>query len=74
MRLIEVGTKEQSEGNEKEATFLFESAFNLWSLFFGINLDLVEAGEIDKIAVEETKTFTGKLSQIIKKIVDCCKE
>ncbi len=74
MRLIEVGTKEMSEGNKKEANFLFKSAFNLWSLFFGINLDLVKSGEIDEIAVKETKTFTGRLSQIIKKLVDCCKE
>ncbi|MEK6863013.1 MAG: hypothetical protein AABW57_02530 [Nanoarchaeota archaeon] len=69
MRLIEVGTKELQE-NEKEAELYFKSAFELYSLFFAINLNIIEVKEIK----EEKSLFTRKISDIIKKIVDCCKE
>ncbi|MEK6834753.1 MAG: hypothetical protein AABX61_00635 [Nanoarchaeota archaeon] len=69
MRLIEVGTKELQE-NEKEAEMYFKSAFELYSLFFAINLNIIEVKEIK----EEKSLFTRKISDIIKKIVDCCKE
>ena len=69
MRLIEVGTKELQE-NEKEAEIYFKSAFELYSLFFAINLNIIEVKEIK----EEKSSFKRKISDIVKKIVDCCKE
>ena len=69
MRLIEVGTKELQD-NEKEAEMYFKSAFELYSLFFAINLNIIEVKEIK----EEKSVFTRKISDIVKKIVDCCKE
>ena len=42
MRLMEVGTKELGKGNKKEAWSLFEKAYNLYSLFWGINLKVVK--------------------------------
>ena len=69
MRLIEVGTKELQE-NEKEAEIYFKSAFELYSLFFAINLNFIEVKEIK----EEKSLFTRKISDIVKKIIDCCKE
>ena len=69
MRLIEVGTKELQE-NEKEAEIYFKSAFELYSLFFAINLNIIEVKEIK----EEKSSFKRKISYIVKKIVDCCKE
>ncbi|MBI2141958.1 hypothetical protein HYU15_00535 [Candidatus Woesearchaeota archaeon] len=80
MRLIEVGTKEQSQGNKKDATFMFSSAFHLYSLFFAINLKLVGAEGIksDALRADAAKPGhsggMGRFSEIIKKIVDCCKE
>mgnify|MGYP001606644015 CR=1 FL=1 len=69
MRLIEVGTKELQE-NEKEAEIYFKSAFELYSLFFAINTKIIEIKELK----EEKPLFTKKISEIVKKLVDCCKE
>ncbi|MBI4438719.1 hypothetical protein HY640_02200 [Candidatus Woesearchaeota archaeon] len=71
MRLIETGTKEQK--NPKEAEFMFNAAFDLYSLFFAINLKIIEPQKIGK-EVKEAQLTTSRFSQIIKKIVDCCKE
>lgn len=70
MRLMEVGTKELGEGNEKEATFYFKEAFELYSLFFAINLKLVEVKEIKN----KQNGLKRRFSDIVKKLVDCCKE
>lgn len=80
MRLIEVGTKELSKGNKSEAIFFFNSAFQLYSLFFGINLKMVEVKELkEEIKIDSNKDIKNngimeKFSMIVKKIVDCCKE
>ncbi|MBI2649966.1 hypothetical protein HYX04_01490 [Candidatus Woesearchaeota archaeon] len=76
MRLIEVGTKELSKGSAKEANMYFASAFNLYSLFFAINMKMVEFKNLeDDFAKQENKNgLLNKFSIIIKKIVDCCKE
>ena len=75
MRLIEVGTKELSKGNKEAANDFFRQSFNLYSLFFAINLKMIET---EKLAHNEEfqkeEKAMGKFSAIIKKIVDCCKE
>lgn len=43
MRLIEVGTKELGKGNAKEAKSLFEKAYDLYSMFWGINLNVISS-------------------------------
>jgi len=70
MRLMEVGTKEL-DNNEEEANFYFKSAFELYSLFFAINLNIIE---IKDIKSKESSLFKTKISEIVKKIIDCCKE
>ena len=76
MRLIEVGTKELSKGSAKESNMFFTSAFNLYSLFFAINMKMVEIKNLeDNFEKEENKNgILSKFSAIIKKIVDCCRE
>jgi len=81
MRLMEVGTKYLNEGKKAEAEDLFSKAYDLYSLFWGINLKLVNVGEIKKIddsqldVHDKEKTgFLGKLGELVKKIVDCCIE
>src|SRR3989344_5103210 len=69
MRLIEVGTKELDD-NENEANMYFKAAFELYSLFFAINLNMIEIKELK----EDKPLFTRKISEIVKKIIDCCKE
>jgi len=79
--LIEVGTKYYSEGKKKEAEDLFSKAYDLWSLFWGINLKLIDIGQVKKIDenqldVHDKKKsgFLGKLGELVKKIIDCCIE
>jgi hypothetical protein len=81
MRLIEVGTKYYQEGKKEEAKALFSKAYDLWSLFWGLNLKLIEIGEVKKIEEsqlnvhdKEKTGFSGKLKEIVKKIIDCCIE
>lgn len=76
MRLMEVGMKELAKENMKEANLFFSSAFNLYSLFFAINLKMVNAQNLEMPASEK-ETGNGlmqKFLQVVKKIVDCCKE
>jgi len=81
MRLIEVGTKYYQEGKKEEAKNLFSKAYDLWSLFWGLNLKLIDIGEVKKVEEnqlnfhdEEKSGVFGKLKEIVKKIVDCCIE
>lgn len=81
MRLMEVGTKQLGIGKEKEAHELFEKAYNLYSLFWGLNMKLVAAGDIKKIDSaamnrhdDKKSGFMGKLGELVKKAIDCCIE
>ena len=81
MRLIEVGTKYYQEGKKEEAKNIFSKAYDLWSLFWGLNLKLIDIGEVKKIEKnqlnvhdKEKSGFFVKLKEIVKKIIDCCIE
>lgn len=76
MRLMEVGTKSMTLGNQKEAEEYFKMGYQLYEMFWGLNLKLIKAEDVKKTVPEEdsTHSFLGKLSEIIKKAVDCCKE
>ncbi|TSC95603.1 MAG: Uncharacterized protein CEN88_453 [Candidatus Berkelbacteria bacterium Licking1014_2] len=72
MRLMEVGTKKLAGGDKKTAEDLFAKSYQLYNLFWGINLKLIDPGEI-KSKKDPYSPF-AKLGQIIQKIVDCCRE
>ncbi|MBI2657215.1 hypothetical protein HYX08_00805 [Candidatus Woesearchaeota archaeon] len=72
MRLVEVGTKEYNT-DKNEANSYFNAAFELFSLFFAINLQIVGIEEI-KSSDKHGSGFSSKFSEIIKKIVNCCRE
>ncbi len=67
MRLIEVGIKSYSEGKKQEAEDLFSKAYDLWSLFWGINLKLIDIGQVKKIdenqyeVLDENGSIKGKI-------------
>jgi len=42
MRLLEVGTKALGAGNKKDAYNMFNKAYDLYSLFWGLNMDLID--------------------------------
>ena len=84
MRLEEVATKMLGQGKKKEAKYLFQKSFDLYSLFWGVNMKLVNTDGIKKIddGALDNKTrlpagrqgFMGKLGGLVKKAVDCCIE
>ena len=48
-RLMEVGTKANGKGNKSEAQEMFQKAYDLYSLFWGLNMKLIDVGQIKKI-------------------------
>ena len=87
MRLLEVGTKMLGKGDEKGASEMFGKSYQLYSLFWGLNLGLVKASDvkqkdlknIDLLSDSETPkaesvSIFAKLGEVVKKVVDCCKE
>lgn len=71
MRLMEVGTKRQSEGRKDEAKEMFGHAYKAYSLFWALRLKLIDASGFRKVAAEE-KPWT--LDDIVKRLVNCCNE
>ena len=69
MRLIEVGVKLFSEGKKDEAKGMYDKAHQLFSTFWALRLKLIE---IPKNLIKEDKPMS--LSDIMDKLVDCCKE
>ncbi len=84
MRLFEVGTKAQTKGDTKTAYGMFQKSYDLYNLFWGINLGAVKSSEIavdqafsqskDKPIQLKSGSLMGKLSGVIGKILDCCRE
>lgn len=85
MRLMEVGTKELKKGDKKKAWEMFEKSYKLYSIFWGLNLDMVKVkdikrGDTDVNFVDEKGEKKGsasvfsKLGDFVQKAIDCCKE
>ncbi len=80
-RLMEVGTKQLSRGQKDEAYNMFNKAYELYSLFWGLNMKLIGTKDIKKIderAINkqdtEKKGFAGKLGELVKRAINCCLE
>jgi hypothetical protein len=83
MRLFEVGTKAQTKGETKQAYDFFQKSYDLYNLFWGLNLGMVKSGKLQTIEPDpgekppityQKSDFMGKLSGVIGKILDCCRE
>ena len=90
MRLNEVGTKSLNQGKKEEAWTLFNDAYKLYSLFWGLNLgvvkskelktDLAKMGFVKNEFVDSEKIIRKegglfeKLGELVKKVIDCCIE
>ncbi|MDR0803706.1 MAG: hypothetical protein LBO08_01275 [Rickettsiales bacterium] len=53
MRLMEVGTKALGAGKKDEATGLFNRAYELYSMFWGINMDLIDLSDVKMIEFQQ---------------------
>ena len=81
MRLIEVGTKFQSQGKTADAKELFNKAYRVYSLFWAVRLKLIKLSDVKKIHDEALDVHDAKqkgrpwtYEDIVNKLVDCCKE
>ena len=77
MRLMEVGTKSLTKGDKKEANDYFKKSFDLYNLFWGLNLGLVESKPQKITLIDQPlpqKNLMGSISKTINKILDCCRE
>ena len=81
MRLMEVGTKQLGMNKKDKAYDLFGKAYNLYSLFWALNMQLINPGDLKKIDdnainVHDKKPegFLGKLGELVKKAINCCWE
>lgn len=82
MRLMEVGTKQLGIGHKEEAYDLFKKAYDLYSMFWGINLKAISPSavkKIDETAInKEDPTpkagFAGKLGDLVRRAINCCIE
>ncbi len=81
MRLMEVGTKQLNLGNKKEAYDLFQKAYDMYALFWGLNMKLIDMGDVKKIDDDalskndkERSGLKGSLGKLVRKVIDCCIE
>lgn len=87
MRLMEVGTKALTKGDTTRAQDFFKKAYDLYNLFWGLNLGLVKSKSKDiakniaptkedkkELPLATKNDFMGKISGVVGKILDCCRE
>ncbi|MFN4212861.1 MAG: hypothetical protein ACK4FL_02785 [Microgenomates group bacterium] len=88
MRLMEVGTKALTKGDKVEAKEMFEKSYQLYSLFWGLNLGLIQTKDIKHQETKEIAFLSedkkpqkkgvvglfAKLGEVVQKVIDCCKE
>ena len=73
MRLMEVGTKQQTLGHDEEAYKMFNTAYDMYCLFWGLNMGMMETKELKWIEpdLEEVKKITTKAAEFSKeKIIE----
>lgn len=63
MRLMEVGTKQQSLGNKELAYDLFNQAYDLYCLFWGLNMNMLDVADVKWIEdnVADVKKLSAKV-------------
>jgi rhamnogalacturonyl hydrolase YesR len=88
MRFMEVGTKALTKGDKSDAEDFFQKSYQLYSLFWGLNLGLVQTKDVkqsetkeiafinedNKPQVKGSTSIFAKLGQVVQKALDCCKE
>lgn len=88
MRLMEVGTKALNKGDKKDAEKMFQKSYQLYSLFWALNLGVIKTKDIKhkwskKISFlsEDTKPkvkgvvkMWAKLGELVQKAINCCRE
>jgi len=88
MRFMEVGTKSLTKGDKADAQDMFQKSYDLYSLFWGLNLGLVQTKDVPHSPTEDvpfvsdakepkvvgSSNIFSKLGDVVQKAIDCCKE
>lgn len=82
MRVMEVGTKALTKGETVRAHDLFNKSYDLYNLFWGLNLGMIKKRELRDFggSTKETPLTIPKpsilrsLGEVIGKVLNCCKE
>lgn len=78
MRLMEVGTKQQSLGHKEQAYELFDKAYDLYCLFWGLNMNMLNVSDVKwiedsdkevKKLVEKVAAATGTETKTEEKVL-----
>ena len=66
MRLMEVGTKQQSLGHKDVAYDLFNQAYELYCLFWGLNMNMLSIDDVKwvKDSVDDVKKLTVRAAAV----------
>lgn len=72
MRLMEVGTKQQSLEHKKEAYKLFDQAYELYCLFWGLNMNMLDAKDLSWIQddIEKVRELSDKIAKAVPALPD----
>lgn len=82
MRLMESGTKQLNIKNTEEAYSLFDNAYELYCLFWGLNMKMVNISQAKQLEMSSlgskegrpSKTVFKKMGAAIQAIINCCLE
>ena len=79
MRLMEVGTKQLGMDNKQEAYDFFQKFYQLYSLFWALNMGIMNSDDTKKVAEAVEKPgkkskLLGAAGKLVRKIIDCCIE
>lgn len=80
MRLIEVGTKQYSDGKIEEAKFMFDRAYEVYSMFWALRLKLIDISGVRQVDAHKLNVHDINIpspltkEDLVSKLVDCCNE
>jgi len=76
MRLMEVGTKQQSLGNRDQAYDLFNKAYDMYCLFWGLNMNMLQVENLKWLEdnAEDLKSLASKINQSVSAVSAVKKE
>jgi len=85
MRVMEVGTKALKNNDAPKAHDLFRKSYDLYNMFWALNLGVMDTKDMKKIEIPEKEkpieyndekgtSFLGKMSGMVGKLLDCCRE
>ena len=91
MRIMEVATKKLKSNETELAKSLFDKSYNLYSLFWALNLKIIDVKDVksgipetdvnvptgepkEKVINHPNTSIFSKIGNVVKNLVDCCKE